>query len=164
MRGGPAGGKHLTAGRPACYTGRHRWGISSAGRAREWHSRGHGFNPRILHQPENRAPALQGDGALSCTLTALNKPIVIVYVLKGRTGKRYVGITNDLERRLRDHGTGTTKGGQLLGDFWVLHVEQYTNYLSAREREKFLKSGQGRKWLDELERGHGPPEAGKAAP
>ena len=26
------------------------WGCSAAGSAREWHSRGHGFDPRQLHQ------------------------------------------------------------------------------------------------------------------
>ena len=26
------------------------WGCSSVGRAREWHSRGHGFEPRQLHK------------------------------------------------------------------------------------------------------------------
>ena len=90
--------------------------------------------------------------------------MVTVYVLKGRTGKRYVGITGDLERRLRDHRTGATKGGQLLGEFRLLYSEQYADYSSARERERYLKSGKGRKWLDDLEAGHGPPEAGKAAP
>jgi hypothetical protein len=33
----------------------------------------------------------------------------------------------------------------------VLHTETFSDYTSAREREKFLKSGQGRKWLDKLE-------------
>jgi hypothetical protein len=28
--------------------------------------------------------------------------------------------------------------------------EEYSNYLEARKREKFLKSGQGRKFLDTL--------------
>jgi len=90
--------------------------------------------------------------------------MVTLYVLKGRTGKRHVGISGNLERRLRDHRAGTTKGGQLLGQFRLLFSEQYADYASAREREKFLKSGKGRKWLDELETGHGPPEAAKAAP
>src|SRR5262249_5754120 len=34
---------------------RRSWGRSSVGRAREWHSRGQGFDPPRLHQRENPA-------------------------------------------------------------------------------------------------------------
>jgi putative endonuclease len=77
--------------------------------------------------------------------------MVTVYVLKGESGKRYVGITNDLPRRLREHRSYNTKGSQVIGNFFVLHTEKFEDHASARAREKFLKSGQGRKWLDELE-------------
>ena len=77
--------------------------------------------------------------------------MIKVYVLKSKAGKRYVGFTNDLSRRLREHGLKKTKSGQLLKDFFVLHIEEFPDYKKARIREKFLKSGQGRKWLDTLE-------------
>ena len=82
--------------------------------------------------------------------------VVTVYVLKGTRGKRYIGITNNLSRRLWEHCMKATKGGQLLGDFVVLFTEQFPDYKTARERERFLKSGQGRKWLDEVESGTQP--------
>ena len=82
--------------------------------------------------------------------------MVMLYVLKGKRGKRYVGITNNLSRRLREHRMKATKGGQLLGDFIVLCTEEFPDYKTARERERFLKSGQGRKWLDEFESGTRP--------
>ena len=76
--------------------------------------------------------------------------MVYVYVLEGvDTGKRYVGITNNLDRRLIEHRSKRTKGGQLLDDFTLLHVEHFRNYNVARKREIFLKSGQGRKLLTE---------------
>jgi putative endonuclease len=77
--------------------------------------------------------------------------VVTLYVLKARNGRRYVGITNDLHRRLREHRSKHSKGGQLLDEFSVLHTEKFEDYEEARDRERFLKSGQGRKWLDELE-------------
>jgi hypothetical protein len=46
--------------------------------------------------------------------------VVTVYVLKGSTGRRYVGITNDLSRRLREQRAKKTKGGQLLEKFRIL--------------------------------------------
>jgi hypothetical protein len=42
----------------------------------------------------------------------------------------------------------------------VLHTEEYADYKSARKREKFLKSGQGRRWLDDLESQSEPASGG----
>jgi putative endonuclease len=81
-------------------------------------------------------------------------------VLKGKNGKRYVGITNDLARRLREHRAKRSKGSQILGDFYVLLTEEYPNHKLARVREKFLKSGQGRKWLNEFESKSEPANGG----
>ena len=77
--------------------------------------------------------------------------MVTLYVLRGKTGKRYVGITNDLPRRINEHRLKKSKGGQILDDFVVLHVEEFPDYKTARRREKFLKPGKGRKWFDKLE-------------
>ncbi len=90
--------------------------------------------------------------------------MVTLYVLKGETGKRYVGITNDLSRRIKEHRSQRSKGGQLLGNFSVLYTEILDDYATARTKEKFLKSGQGRKWLDNLEAESKPAiqTAGKA--
>ena len=77
--------------------------------------------------------------------------MITVYVLKSKEGKRYFGITNNLSRRLKENRLKKTKSGQLLKDFFVLHTEEFSDYKKARIKEKFLKSGQGRKWLDTLE-------------
>jgi hypothetical protein len=45
--------------------------------------------------------------------------LIILYVLKGKTGKRYAGITNNLTRRLKEHPYNNSKGGQLLGGFFI---------------------------------------------
>jgi putative endonuclease len=87
-------------------------------------------------------------------------PKITVYVLKGKNGKRYVGITNDLTRRLKEHRSYRSKGSQVLGEFVLLHAEEYASHKSARKREKFLKSGQGRKWLDEIESKSDPAKIG----
>ena len=74
--------------------------------------------------------------------------MVTVYVLQGRTtAKRYVGITNSLERRLSEHRSGLTKSGQIIGYFDLIHTETFPDHTTARVREKFLKSGAGREWL-----------------
>ena len=73
---------------------------------------------------------------------------VTLYIIRGiSTGKNYVGITNTVERRLAGHRSGRTKGGQIIGTFELIHTEEFDDYLSAREREVFLKSGKGRNWI-----------------
>jgi putative endonuclease len=86
--------------------------------------------------------------------------MITVYVLKGQNGKRYVGITNDLERRLHEHRTGRTKGGQIIGSFDLLLTECYEDYTQARCREKFLKAGQGREWLNSIDTRTRPASGG----
>ncbi|MBN2269055.1 MAG: GIY-YIG nuclease family protein [Sedimentisphaerales bacterium] len=85
--------------------------------------------------------------------------MVTVYVLQG-ANKRYVGITNKVARRLAEHRSGRTKGAQVIGQFRLLHREEYPDYASAREREKFLKSGRGREFLTRLYSGTGSAAGG----
>ena len=73
---------------------------------------------------------------------------VVLYVLEGLTfGKRYVGITCNLPRRLAEHRSHSSKAGQLLGEFRVVYTENHPHYASARQREKFFKSSMGRRTL-----------------
>ena len=72
---------------------------------------------------------------------------ITVYVLGG-TKRRYVGITENVERRLAEHRS-VSHSGKLIGEFQLLHTETFPNYAAARNRERFLKSGKGRAWLVE---------------
>ena len=64
--------------------------------------------------------------------------MIILYVLKGKNGKRYVGITNDLERRIIEHRLKKTKAGQHLDYFDEFYTNNHPDYKSARKRENFL--------------------------
>ncbi len=86
--------------------------------------------------------------------------MITLYVPLGDAGKRYVGITNDLDRRLKEHTSGRTKGGQILDPFKLLHTEEFVDYSSARVRKKYLKAGQGREWLDGLQASRTRPASG----
>ena len=81
--------------------------------------------------------------------------MVTVYVLKGK--KRYVGITNNLERRISEHKRKSSKGSQIIGDFKLVYTKESPDYQTARNHEKYLKSGVGRAWLDEFEEGQSQP-------
>jgi len=74
-----------------------------------------------------------------------------VYVLKSlKNGKRYVGQTSkDVLDRLHDHNTGSNPWTRANKPFKVIHSECFETRTEAIQREHFLKSGQGRKWLNE---------------
>jgi len=84
--------------------------------------------------------------------------MVTVYVLKG--SKRYVGITNDLNRRLEEHKRKSSKGSQVIGEFRLIYTKEFPDHKSAREHEKYLKSGSGREFLNRYEAGQSPPKIG----
>lgn len=74
-----------------------------------------------------------------------------VYILRSlKNSKRYIGYTSkEALKRLHDHNTGSNKWTRENGPFIIIHTEEYESKYEAMSREKFLKSGQGRKWLDE---------------
>lgn len=74
-----------------------------------------------------------------------------VYVLKSlRNSKRYVGSTSkEAAVRLEDHKNGSNQWTRQNGPFELLFQEHYNTKQEALKRERFLKSGQGRKWLDD---------------
>jgi len=76
--------------------------------------------------------------------------VAYVYVLRSlRNNKRYVGYTgkHPLEK-LAEHNSGSTQWTRQNGPFALLHVEEFKESTLARKRERFLKSGKGRQWLD----------------
>ena len=80
----------------------------------------------------------------------------IVYVLKSkRNNKRYVGYTSkNINERLEEHNSGSNQFTRQNKPFTILHTEKYENKREAIKRERFLKSGQGRKFLDGIARAH----------
>jgi putative endonuclease len=77
--------------------------------------------------------------------------MIYVYVIKSKLKKfRYVGITDNVYRRIKEHDTGKNISTAPYAEFDLILKEEYADYTEARKREKFLKSGQGRKFLDNL--------------
>ncbi len=75
-----------------------------------------------------------------------------VYVLKSeRNDKRYVGYTGKTpEVRLIEHNRGSSSYTSRNIPFKLLYSESFENKTEALQKEKFLKSGQGRKFLDTI--------------
>ncbi len=73
-----------------------------------------------------------------------------VYVLQSRDDKSfYIGYSSNLKRRILEHQSG--RGGRttsLKSNLLLIYFEAYLDKRDAIGREKFLKSGSGRKYLN----------------
>jgi len=67
-----------------------------------------------------------------------------VYVLKSRVdGRHYVGSTNDLKRRLREHNDGICEATRCRRPFELEAYIAVQQEVVARDLEKYLKTGSG---------------------
>jgi putative endonuclease len=62
----------------------------------------------------------------------------------------YVGMTNDIERRVLEHNSGENKSTKAYKPFILIHKEQFETRIEARKREKYLKSGIGKEFLKSI--------------
>jgi len=74
-----------------------------------------------------------------------------VYVLRDNKGKLYKGVTNNLPRRLKEHRCGKTITTARMEDLRVIYQERHGEWKKARERECYLKSAAGRRFLKKQE-------------
>lgn len=70
------------------------------------------------------------------------------YVLRSEVdGKLYIGSTNDLKRRFREHNNGEEKSTKVRAPFELIYFEGGGDLAKARKREKYFKTGYGRRFL-----------------
>src|SRR5438093_8496418 len=71
-----------------------------------------------------------------------------VYLLHSvRDDGFYIGFSTDLKRRLSQHTRGASFATKSRGPWKLIYYEAYTEREDAEGREKFLKSGAGRRFL-----------------
>jgi len=77
--------------------------------------------------------------------------MIYVYAIESlKTPRIYVGQTNDLKKRLREHNAGITKTTKFFRPWQLFYYEEYPDRKAAREKEKYLKSGSGKEFLKRL--------------
>jgi len=77
--------------------------------------------------------------------------VFTVYVLKSTiNGRLYIGYTEDLDNRLKEHNRGKTKSTKAYKPYLLAYKETFDNITDARKRENLLKSGRGRKFLKSI--------------
>ena len=90
-------------------------------------------------------------GRAQCRVVHHKKMEYFVYAIKsGIDGRIYVGITQNIERRLKEHNNGNTKSTKAYRPWELLFKSKFDNRLRARKEEKKLKSGYGKEYLKSL--------------
>lgn len=73
---------------------------------------------------------------------------VYVYVLKSeKDGHLYTGCTKDLRKRLSEHNDGKAGYTKGRGPFSLIYYEASHAIEDAFDREKYLKSGMGKRYI-----------------
>ena len=71
-----------------------------------------------------------------------------VYILKSeKDGLFYTGFTNDLNRRVEEHNQGLQESTKKRIPFELIYYEWCLNKEDAITREKYLKSGMGKRYI-----------------
>lgn len=74
--------------------------------------------------------------------------MVYTYVIKSEKDKKwYTGSTNDLRKRFEQHNLGQVKSTKGRGPFKLIYCEVCIDDHDARVREKYLKTGMGKRYL-----------------
>lgn len=74
-----------------------------------------------------------------------------VYAIKSLNHKFiYVGMTENLDERLKRHNNGYNKSTKLYAPFELIYSEQVKTGEEARVREKYLKSTSGKRFLHSI--------------
>ncbi len=71
-----------------------------------------------------------------------------VYVLRNNVGQFYTGCTSDLKARIVQHNTGKSTYTKSHGPYELIYYEACINTKDAYSREKYLKSGMGKRYIN----------------
>ncbi|OGY44850.1 MAG: hypothetical protein A2820_00550, partial [Candidatus Buchananbacteria bacterium RIFCSPHIGHO2_01_FULL_40_35] len=98
-----------------------------------------------------KAPLSTGDEPRSSGVYPLTKRyfnMFYIYILQLKNNRLYIGFTSDLRNRYKQHQRGGVKSTQKLLPLKLIHYECYILEEDARGREKFLKTSDGRFFLN----------------
>jgi len=76
--------------------------------------------------------------------------IEVYALLSFVNGDIYVGMAINAERRLKEHNSGKNRYTKGLRPWKLFLVEYFPDWKHARVREKYLKSGVGKEYLNSI--------------
>ena len=81
----------------------------------------------------------------------ISKTKYFVYAIKSEVRAYiYVGMTNNLRRRISDHNKGYNRTTKPYIPFKLIYTEEFPSRIDARVKEKYLKSGVGKEFLKSI--------------
>ena len=76
-----------------------------------------------------------------------SKTMFYAYVLRNQNGRFYTGFTYDLRKRFKEHNDKKSLYTKHRGPYELIYYETGLDENDARQREKYLKSGTGKRYL-----------------
>lgn len=74
-----------------------------------------------------------------------------VYILESLVDQSYyIGVTNNLYRRLQEHNSGHSKYTKTKRPYKIVYSEGFYDIKEAYQKEKYLKSLKKRKYIEKL--------------
>jgi putative endonuclease len=74
-----------------------------------------------------------------------------VYILQSEKDNRYyVGTTANIERRLKEHNTGSVKSTTAYRPWTLKRLEEFPDISAAYKRERFIKAKRSRKIIKKI--------------
>jgi len=77
-----------------------------------------------------------------------------VYVLQNESGLTYTGCTNDLKKRFAEHQSGKSEYTKKRGPYDLVYYEACLNKDDAYRRERYLKTGMGKRYIKNRLKSH----------
>ena len=74
-------------------------------------------------------------------------------ILSVKHRRIYVGLTQNVEKRLEDHNSGRVFSTTPFRPWRIIYKEKVIGIIRARVREKYFKSGCGKEFLKNIVRG-----------
>ncbi|MFC1612908.1 GIY-YIG nuclease family protein [Patescibacteria group bacterium] len=74
---------------------------------------------------------------------------IIYWLISEDSTNTYIGFTDNIKRRIIEHKGGKVKTTKKFGKFRCFRIEEVSNIIEARKREKYWKSKAGRNKLKE---------------
>ena len=73
------------------------------------------------------------------------------YILQSlKNNSLYIGYTSDLKNRIKKHNLGENKATKPFIPYKLIFYEAFLNRIDAKNREKYLKGGYGRKTINKM--------------
>ena len=73
-----------------------------------------------------------------------------VYVLQNPKGQKYIGLSEEIQKRLKDHNSGESRWTRGKGPWSLVWGNGFLNLSDARKLENKLKCQKGWKWFQHI--------------